>query len=111
MLKNIKSATVRAFALGLMVGTLVIGTAVVARADIDLIEADYADRWGHRICAVLDADTTENSLWGIAAVIMGDGHSAAAAADIVNASVATQCPRNWPFLVAVGNKYSATAVA
>ena len=108
-----RPTVVRAFALGLMIGTGIVAGAAVARADgqLDPAELDYSTRWADGICGALDRDHTESELLNIASVIMADGYSADSAADIVNFTVGEWCPRNWPLLVNVGNAYRSSGVA
>lgn len=77
-----------------------------ARADGFLSdrENDYVELFGYSaVCPTLDEHHSLPGVLGIASAITDDGFATDDAVDIINASVSTYCPRNWPLLVAVGN--------
>ena len=76
-----------------------------ARADGYLSETEqvYVELYGDAaVCTTIDAFHSASGVLGIAEAITEDGFSASDAIDIINASVSTYCPRNWPLIVAIG---------
>jgi hypothetical protein len=94
----------------LLATSFLLGAAVYfsapARADgvVTDTERDYVELFGYSaVCPTLDEHHSISGVVGIAAAITEDGFATDDAVDIINASVAQYCPRNWPLLVAVGN--------
>lgn len=84
-----------------------VGWATDARADgvISDTEAAYINMYGAgAVCTTISEYPSEPGVYGVLAAIMEDGFTPDSAADIVNASVATYCPRHWSLLQAVGAK-------
>lgn len=82
------------------------GTAY-ARADgtLSALEEQYGDKYAPVLCAYLDDPENRTDMGVIAMVpFLMDKLSVKAdsAVDIVNYSVHTYCPRNWKYVVAVG---------
>ena len=106
-----RSGVVKGFAVGVMVGTVVVASAAVARADDTRAEADYAATYHSAICVTLDEFHSEAGVVGVLREIVADGFTAYQAVEIVNAAVNVYCPRNWPMLVNIGNASRSSAVA
>ena len=93
----------------LMVTSAALGAALYfsspARADgtISAGEADYIELYGQGVvCPVIDRYHSIPGVMGVVSAIVDDGFSEDNAVDIINASVDTYCPRNWPLLQAIG---------
>jgi hypothetical protein len=93
----------------LMAGSALLGAAVYfaspAKADgtLDSGEAAFVAKYGSSaVCATLDDYPSPAGVVGVAEGVVWAGWDADSAVDIVNASVATYCPRYWPLLQAVG---------
>lgn len=96
-------------AIGWLLGcSALIGAAVYyaapAAADgyLDADEESYVRSWSGHICQAITYEPTLGGLVSVAQVIYSDGYRPDDAVDIINASVATECPQHWPLLVAVG---------
>jgi hypothetical protein len=106
-----RPTAIRAYALGVLTGSvLTAGVLVAAPAKADGVlsnaEAAYVIAFGAAaVCPVISQFPTEAGVFGVLMGIMDDGFSADSAVDIVNESVADFCPRHWPLLTAIGNKY------
>ena len=108
-----RSGVVKGFAVGVIVGTVVVASAAVAKADghLDASEVDYANTYHQAVCITLDSVHSVAGVLGVARGIIADGFDVDSAADIINASVKAYCPRNWPMLVNIGNASRSSAVA
>jgi len=96
-------------AVGWLLGcSTLIGAAVYyaapAAADgyLDADEERYVYSWSADICNYISGEPTLGGLVDVAEIIVGDGYHPSDAVDIMNASVALDCPEYWPLLVAVG---------
>lgn len=104
-----RTSIIRAYALGIITGGfLTAGTVFLAgpaKADgyIDDTEADYISVYAGAICTAIDSRHTTAGVLRIGEVIVADGFAPDSAVDIINGSVQTECPRNWPLLVSIGN--------
>ena len=116
---QIRTATVRAFSLGIITGSFITAGAILlaapAKADgyLDDSEADYVNQWHAAICQVIDDPDYHNfeGVIGVTKAVAHDGYTLDNAIDIVNASVSEWCPRNWPLLVALGKAARGEATA
>lgn len=103
-----RTAIVKAYALGIITGGFltagIVFAAAPAKADgvIDSSEADYVLTYGSTVCSVIDKYHSVGGVMGVAEAISDDGFAPDSAVDVINASVDTFCPRNWPLLVAIG---------
>lgn len=104
-----RPAVIKAYSLGIITGSFLtaglIYAAAPAKADgnLDSSEADYVLMYGEdAICPVIDKYHSMGGVMGVAKVITDDGFTADSAVDIINSSVSTYCPRNWPLLVSIG---------
>ena len=104
-----RSGVVKGFAVGVMVGTVVVASAAVARADDTRAEADYAVTYHSAICVTLDEFHSEAGVVGVLRGIVADGFTASQAVTIVNAAVNVYCPRDFPLLQRIGEKYRASS--
>jgi|GEM_PF-2868653 len=78
---------------------------VPAHADGLLSDTEqvYVELYGQSaICETVDEYHSASGVLGVAQAITDDGFATDDAIDIINASVSTYCPRNWPLLVAIG---------
>ena len=95
----------KSFAAGLIVGTICVATAAVARADGYLNEDEqvFVELYGEdAVCATLTEYRSMAGVMGIAEVIVEEGFTPDGAVDILNASVQAYCPQHWPLLQAIG---------
>ena len=108
-----RPTAIKSFAVGVIVGTAVVASAAVAKADghLDASEVDYANTYHQAVCITLDSVHSVAGVMGVARGIIADGFDVDSAADIINASVKAYCPRNWPMLVNIGNASRSSAVA
>lgn len=104
-----RTAIIRAYALGIVTGGFltagIVFAAAPAKADgtLDSSEADYVLTYGAgAICPVIDEYHSVSGVAGVMRGIMSDGFAGDSAVDIINAAVDTYCPRNWPLLVSIG---------
>ena len=93
----------------LMIASALFGAAAYfstpARADGYLSDTEqvYVEMYGEgAVCTTIDSYHSAGGVLGVAQAITKDGFSAGDAVDIINASVSTYCPRNWPLIVAIG---------
>ncbi len=74
-----------------------------AHADtLTTAESAYVQQYGAAVCGALDKYHTISGVVGVVKGVVNSGFSPAEAVDVVNASVATQCPRNWALLQQTG---------
>lgn len=100
-----RNALIKAFSAGLIVGSICVATAAVARADGFLNEDEtlFVQLYGaDAVCATI-TDYRVAGVMGAAEVIIAEGFSPDSAADIINASVQAFCPENWALLNAIGS--------
>ena len=102
--------TITRLALAATSGAVIAATGLAYASDahadgyLSSTEAAYVDRYGAgAVCPVIDEYPSAAGVLGVTRGIMEDGFTADNAVDIINASVSTYCPRNWPLLVAIGN--------
>jgi len=93
----------------LMITSAFLGAAVYfsvpARADGVLSDTEqvYVELYGQgAICQTIDEYHSASGVLGVSQAIAEDGFASDDAIDIINASVYTYCPRNWPLIVAIG---------
>jgi hypothetical protein len=99
-----RNAIVKAFSAGLIVGSICVATAAVARADGFLNEDEkvFVELYGEpAVCATLTEYRSLSGVMGVAEVIVDRGFTPDAAVDIINASVEVYCPQHWPLLEAI----------
>lgn len=96
-------------AIAALTGTLmipVIGFFNIPAAHADSLsakESAYVIAYGAgAICPTLDKNHSIPGVVGVVEGVMSDGFSAESAVNIVNASVANFCDRNWPLLQQTG---------
>lgn len=90
-----------------LTGTLMIPVVAffqpVARADtLTPVESAYVQAYGSDVCAALDTHHTISGVVSVVKGVVNSGFTAEQAVDVVNAAVATTCPRNWPLLQQTG---------
>lgn len=75
-----------------------------AKADGVLSDTElvYVDLYSDAVCQTIDEYHSASGVIGVAQAIAEDGFADDDAIDIINASVHTYCPRNWPLIVAIG---------
>jgi len=101
---RLKDFTIATFSL---TGTLMIPVVAffqpVARADtLTPTESAYVQAYGGDVCAALDKYHTISGVVSVVKGVVNSGFTAAESVDIVNASVARYCDRNWPLLQQTG---------
>ena len=104
-----RTATVRAFALGIIAGSfLTAGTVLAsapAKADgiLDADEQVFVELYGEKaVCHTISAFNSVAGVIGVADAIVEQGFTYDSAVDIINASVETYCDEYWPLLQAIG---------
>ena len=97
----------KSFAAGLIVGTICVATAAVARSD-DEVAFAYAATFGGAVCATLDDFPSFGGILGVASAIQDDGLSSYEAGQVIGLSVAEICPRHTRLMVAFMKVYGAT---
>ena len=100
-----RNSILKAFSAGLVVGTICVATAAVARADgfLDEDEQVFVELYGaDAVCPTITEYRSLAGVMGVAEVIVDRGFAPDAAVDIINASVQAYCPQHWPLLQAVG---------
>lgn len=100
-----RNAIIKAFSAGLVVGSIVVATAAVARADgfLDDDEQVFVELYGaDAVCRTITEYRSMAGVIGVADVIVERGFTPDSAVDIVNASVQAYCPQHWPLLKAIG---------
>jgi hypothetical protein len=77
---------------------------VPARADGVLSDTEqvYVELYSSAVCQTIDEYHSASGVLGVSQAIAEDGFANDDAIDIINASVSTYCPRNWPLIVAIG---------
>lgn len=103
---NIRPSTIRGYAYGVLTGTLLTTSLMIAapaKADIaDGVSAEYAPA----VCSVLDdGNASVEGIMGIGLALMGQGWTPREAGEIVGWSVVHQCPRYIPILRAFVARY------
>jgi hypothetical protein len=89
---------------GLVIGYALYGAAD-ARADGVLTQSEqaYGDIYGESvICSTIDAYPSVGGVMGVTEALIKDGLPGDSAADVLNYSVKTYCPRHWPLLMQIG---------
>lgn len=100
-----RNAILKAFSAGLVVGSIVVATAAVSRADgfLDEDEQVFVELYGEdAVCPTITEYRSMAGVMGVAEVIVDRGFTPDAAVDIINASVEVYCPQHWPLLQAIG---------
>ena len=91
---------------------VVLAPAAHADGDLSPSEDAYVAAYGRdAVCPVIDTYHSTAGVIGVKMAIIKDGYTADDAVDIINASVALYCPRNWPLLVAIGKAARAATAA
>ena len=100
-----RNALIKAFSAGLIVGSVCVATAAVARADgfLDEDEQVFVELYGEpAVCATLTEYRSLSGVMGVTEAIIDEGFPPDGAVDILNASVQAFCPQHWPLLQAIG---------
>jgi len=78
----------------------------VAHADtLTPTESAYVQAYGGDVCSSLDKYHTISGVVSVVKGVVNSGFTAEQAVDVVNAAVATTCPRNWPLLQQTGSYF------
>ncbi len=106
---GVRRMQLRRAAQGLTVAALILAAplAVASKASADGVLSDseyaYVEAYGAgAVCPTIAAYPSTAGVMGVASAIMQDGFTADSSVDIINASVATYCPRYWPLLQSIG---------
>jgi hypothetical protein len=106
----ITTRKVRQVLLSILIGALIGGGLMwigIARARADgvlsAMEQEDGDRYGRIYCSAIDDTPNINGVFIVMQSVMSDGFTADNAADVINYTVLTYCPRHWGLLTAIGN--------
>lgn len=110
-----RDAVVKAYAVGVMTGSLftagILAVAAPAKADIDPDAVKYAARYGAAVCATLDDYPTTAGILGIGEAIVEDGLTSTEAGEVIGLSITDICPRYTGLLRAFIRQYGAAVTA
>lgn len=77
-----------------------------AHADtLTTAESAYVQQYGAAVCQALDKYHTISGVVGVVKGVVNSGFTAEQAVDVVNASVALYCDRNWALLQQTGTYF------
>lgn len=106
MSANIRPGSLRAYALGVLTGTIMTATltmcAAPAKADVPI---DVVSQYAGPVCSVLSDYPSTDGVMGIGLALADEGWTAREAGEIIALSVISTCPQFTPILNAFVARY------
>lgn len=110
MTGNIRPGTLRAYAFGVLTGSLMSAAIFYAAPSKADVSPATVDRYATAVCNTLNEGYADfNGIIGIASALIDRGYTSFEAGEIIAGAVYQQCPQYVPLIKRFANTYGKTA--